>query len=437
MNYQQACDFLFGLIDYERKNEAPNLDLQSFRNFLSRAGSPDRKLKNPILVAGTKGKGSTAAFIASCLTAAGYCTGFFTSPHLISPRERIKVNGEPISRREFAELMAFLKSFVREEKRSFRTVFEILTAMAFIHFVRKNTDVAVLEVGMGGRLDATNVVRPILSVVTSISLDHTEILGHTLEEIALEKSGIIRSFGVAVSAPQAQVVREVIRDACALRKSKLFFSDGKWGVISRSLRGQEFEYEGERFFIPLLGEHQVENGVLAIDAIRTLNRRGFHVALSNLKIGLEKTEWFGRMQILRSSPLVVADGAHNEESVLALRKAVKDYLSYDRLVLILGISKSKDLRKIIQPLSEIADFVIFTRASLPRAQSPDELLRIHDGEAPASVEPDVKRSLQKAFSIAGRKDLILITGSLYLVGETLALPGKCLRPKIRSLHRAS
>lgn len=436
MDYQQACRFLFSLIDYERKSEAPNFDLQNFRNFLGRIGSPHEGLKNPILIAGTKGKGSTAAFISSCLQAAGYRTGLFTSPHLITPRERIKVNGVSIPRASFARLVTSLKPFINEE-RSFRTVFEILTAMAFIHFVQKNTDVAVLEVGLGGRLDTTNVVNPVLSIITSISLDHTQILGNTMRKIAFEKSGIIRSSGTAISAPQSKEVRRVLQDVSAAMKSQLFFSDGKSEVVSRSLNGQEFEYNGERFFIPLLGEHQVENGRLAIDAIRLLNLQGFCVDLPPLKDGLEKTEWLGRMQILRRSPLVVIDGAHNDESALALRKAVKDYLNYDKLVLILGISKNKDLKGIIHPLSEIADLVIFTRANLPRAQSPEVLLKIYDGEAPAIVTPNIKRSLQRAFSVVGKKGAILVTGSIYLVGETLALPRSHLHPKLCSLHHLS
>lgn len=437
MNYREACDFLFGLIDYERKSEAPNFDLQSFRDFLLRIGSPHEKLKNPILIAGTKGKGSTAAFVASCLNTAGYSTGLFTSPHLVSPRERIKVNGVPISRREFAELVTLLKPFIKRDKQSFRTVFEILTSMAFIYFLQKGTDVAVLEVGMGGRLDATNVVEPVLSIITSISLDHTEILGSSLRDIAFEKSGIIRPFGSAVSAPQPDEVREVLQNVCDRLHSGLYFSNAKPKVVSYSLQGQEFEYGKESFFIPLLGEHQIENGILSIDAIRTLNLHGFHVDLEHLKIGLRKTEWPGRMQILRSHPLVLVDGAHNDESANALKEAVKKYLSYDRLVLILGISRNKDQEAIIRPLSGIADFIIFTRANLPRAQSPEELLRMYDGEAPASVEPNIKCALKKAFSIVGRNDLVLITGSLYLVGETLALPRRYLHPKLCSLHRGS
>jgi dihydrofolate synthase/folylpolyglutamate synthase len=435
MKYKQACDFLFGLIDYERKNEAPNLDLKSFEDFLGRVGSPHKRLNHPILVAGTKGKGSTAAFISSCLHTAGYRTGLLTSPHLVNPRERIKIDSRPISKREFAGLVGELRSFISEENRSFRTLFEILTAMAFIHFVRRKTDAVVLEVGMGGRLDATNVVSPVLSVITSISLDHTDILGNTLNEIALEKSGIIRQGGTALSAPQPEEVLDVLQDVALRRKSGLCLSTGRGRVLSRSHRRQEFEYAGERFVIPLLGEHQIENGVLAIDAIRILNQRGFHVESKHVKTGLKRVEWPGRMQILGTSPLVVVDGAHNGESALALKQGVIDYLTYDRLVLILGISRNKNLRSIVEPLSGIADSVIFTRAALPRAQSPEELLSVYRGNAPAHVEANIKSALRRALSLAGKRDLILITGSLYLVGEVLALPKRFLRPKIFSLRR--
>ena len=429
MKYEDACDLLFSLIDYERKNEAPNFDLRGFEDFLARVDSPQRQLKCPILVAGTKGKGSTAVFIASCLRAAGYRTGLLTSPHLISPRERIKVGSRPISEAEFAGLVSELRSFITGSNRSFRTVFEMLTAMAFIHFVRRRTDAAVLEVGMGGRLDATNVVNPVLSVITSISLDHTHILGDTLTQIAREKSGIMRRGGVAVSAPQSQEVLDVLKDVASRRRSRMHVSMGKGRVLCRSYSRQEFEYEGERFAIPLLGEHQVENAVLAIDAARILKEEGVLVDVEHVKRGLKRAEWPGRMQILRTSPLVVVDGAHNGESALALKKGVKDYLTYHRLILILGISKNKDLRSIIEPLSPIADSVIFTRAALPRAEAPEELLGVYKGKAPACVEPNIERSLKKALSIAGKKDLILITGSLYLIGEALALPGMWLHLK--------
>jgi dihydrofolate synthase/folylpolyglutamate synthase len=419
MDFEDARRFLFGLIDYERKNETPNFDLGSFERFLSKAGSPHRDLSNPILIAGTKGKGSTAAFIASVLQAAGYTTGLLTSPHLQSVRERIKVDGVSISEDDFAELVDFLKPLVDKGRSSFRTVFEILTAMAFLHFNKKRTEMAVLEVGMGGRLDATNVVTPILSVLTSVSYDHTAFLGGSLEEIAREKLGIVRSSGTAISAPQEEVVRSVLKEVCAQVSSELFFSGEDWEVLSKSLEGQRFEYGGEEYLIPLLGEHQVENGVLAIDTIKLLGQQGFEVAASDVKRGLREVEWPGRMQRLYRSPLVVVDGAHNGESARALRRAVGDYLEYRNLVLILGISKSKDLRSILDPLSEIADQIIFTRANLPRAETPERLLEAYNGGAATFVESDITNALKKAFSVAGERDLILITGSLYLVGEAL------------------
>ncbi|KPJ50697.1 hypothetical protein AMJ40_02095 [candidate division TA06 bacterium DG_26] len=437
MTYREACDFLFGLIDYERKSETPSFDLGGFSTFLWKLGSPHTRLRNPILIAGTKGKGSTAAFIASCLRAAGYRTGLFTSPHLISPTERIQVDGVPISRREFASLVASLKPFVESERQSFRTVFEILTAMAFMHFLEKETDAAVLEVGLGGRLDTTNVVEPRLAVITSISRDHTDILGNTVEDIAREKAGIIRPRTITVSAPQSEAVRAVLGDVCNEEKSTLVFSGREFRVLDHSLEGQQFEYEGERYWIPLLGEHQVENGMLAIDSIRLLGLMGLPVDTHHVKLGLQNTTWPGRMQILRSSPLVVVDGAHNDESAIALKNAVTKYLQYKRLIAIIGISKNKDLRGIIEPLSEIADHLIFTRAHLPRAASPEELLQVYRGEAEAVAQPDIRSALKRAFSASGREDLILVTGSLYLVGETLDLPRSRLHPKRCTRHRLS
>ncbi len=422
MDYEQACNTLFGLIDYERKNDTPNFDLRSFRDFLGGAGSPHQNLENPILIAGTKGKGSTAAFIASVLKAAGYTTGLFTSPHLLSVRERIKIDGVPIAEKDFAELVSILMPLVDRGKSSFRTVFEILTAVAFLHFSRKQTDAAVLEVGMGGRLDATNVVTPILSVITSISYDHTAFLGDSLEQIAREKGGIVRPGGIAISAPQPEEVRSVLKELCAQADSRLVFSGEDWEVVSKSLEGQKFAYHGEEYSIPLLGAHQVENGVLAIEAVRELEKRDLKVTETDVKKGLATVEWDGRMHLLLRSPLVLIDGAHNGESALALKKGVCDYLQYENLILIMGISKNKDFRSIVDPLSEIADRIIFTRANLPKAETPERLLEAYSGDVRASAEPDVTRSLERAFSVAGERDLILITGSLYLVGEALAVP---------------
>jgi dihydrofolate synthase/folylpolyglutamate synthase len=421
MDYEQACTSLLGLIDYERKNDTPSFDLKGFKDFLARVGSPERDVANPILIAGTKGKGSTAAFIASVLRTAGYTTGLFTSPHLESIRERIQADDSLISEAEFAELMSRLIPLVDMSKSSFRTVFEVLTAMAFIYFNVKKTDVSVLEVGMGGRLDATNVVTPILSVITSISFDHTAILGDSLERIAREKSGIVRPGGTAISSPQPQVVRTVLAEVCSEVGSRLIFSGEDWEILSSSLEGQSFAYRGQEYSIPLLGEHQVENAALAVETLQELGKRGLKVTAADVKTGLAGVEWKGRMQLLSRSPLVMVDGAHNGESALALKKAVSDYLEYDNLIVILGISKTKALKTIIDPLSEIADEIIFTRASLPKAERPERLLEAYDGDVEASTEPDITRSLERAFSIAKVNDLVLITGSLYLVGEAIGL----------------
>jgi dihydrofolate synthase/folylpolyglutamate synthase len=434
MDYEQALSSLFGLIDYERRNDTPTFDLASFRDFLRTVGSPHRALKRPILIAGTKGKGSTAAFIASVLKAAGYTTGLFTSPHLKDVRERIRIDGTPMSEHEFAQLVGLLMPLVDREKSSFRTVFEILTAMAFMYFSRRPTDVAVLEVGMGGRLDATNVVTPILSVVTPISYDHTSILGESLEQIAREKSGIVRSGGLAISAPQREPVRSVLEERCAQMGSGLVFSDSDWTVVSKSLEGQTFSHRGQEYTIPLLGEHQVQNAILAMASVGHLNRNDLRVTTADLKRGLAEVTWDGRMQLLFRSPFVLVDGAHNGESAAALNKAVRDYFSYEKLILILGISRNKDIRSVIDPLSEIADEIIFTRAKLPKAEKPELLRRTYSGTLRASIEPGIVQALKRAFSIAGDSDLILVTGSLYLVGEAVALPGSWFRQSRQRLR---
>jgi dihydrofolate synthase/folylpolyglutamate synthase len=325
---------------------------------------------------------------------------------------------------------------VDREKSSFRTVFEILTAMAFMHFSRRSADVVVLEVGMGGRLDATNVVTPVLSVITPISYDHTSILGESLEQIAREKSGILRSGGLAISARQPETVRSVLQEKCAQVNSRLVFTGSDWTVVSKSLEGQTFTYDGQEYTIPLLGEHQVQNAVLALGAIGHLHRQGLRVTAADLGRGLAEVKWDGRMQLLSRSPFVLVDGAHNGESAFALKKAVGEYLSYEKLILILGISRNKDVGSIIDPLSEIADEIIFTRATLPKAEQPERLRRTYNGTLRTWTEPGLAQSLERAFSIAGDSDLILVTGSLYLVGEAIALSESSFRQSRQRPHRA-
>jgi len=419
MNYKEAEKFLLGLIDFEKITDFKyDFDLDSFREFLSHIGSPQNQIRNPILIAGTKGKGSTASFLASALTRNGYTAGLYTSPHLINLRERIRVDGRPIKKAEFARILDEIRPFI--EKRHFRTFFEVLTTVAFLYFIEKKVDFSILEVGMGGRLDATNVCDPLLSIITSISYDHTEILGDTLQKITREKAGIIRENGFVISAPQEKEVKRVLEAICEQKGSKLLWvNKNEAKRISKSKKGQTFEIEGFRFRIPLLGMHEIENGAVAYHALKMLGEKGFRLDMDRVREGFRSVKWRGRLDIIGRNPYFVLDGAHNVESCEALQRAIEDYFKYNRLILILGISSGKDVKGIIDTLAPLADIIIFTRADAPRAIRPEILRKEYRGTKRFCLAKDVRSAQKMAKRMAKSDDLILATGSLYLVGEIL------------------
>jgi len=430
MTFQESVDYLISFYDLE-KATAPftySFNLVHFENFLQQLGSPHKSLKKTILVAGTKGKGSTAAMIAAGLRAQGYRVGLFNSPHLSCIRERIAVDGHPISEREFAQLVEDLKPRLSLEKRNdFRTVFEILTTMAFLHFLRSKVDFAVLEVGLGGRLDSTNIVNPAVSVITSISLDHTHLLGKTLPEIAREKAGIIKKGGWVVSAPQVREVEEVIKERCKEVGAKLIQvgRDVTYYPIRETLNGSEFVFHNLRgkeeiYYIPLLGEYQMENAALAISTLKILQSSRKRISLDKVKMGLKKVKWPGRMEIVSRNPWIVLDGAHNVDSAFKLKKSIQHLFPYRNLILVLGISMDKDAKGIMEVLLPIAKAVIFTKALHPRASPPELLAQQIQGKRetpPFQIESNSKAAYKQAKKLAQKEDLILITGSLFLVGE--------------------
>lgn len=426
MNYQAALSYILSFTDYEKLPaflyKADNFDLRRMVELLDRLGSPH--LTSPAIhVAGTKGKGSTAAMIASALSAAGYRTGLYTSPHLHTFRERITVDGEMITEEELSALTERLQPEIDEVNRRHDygeiTTFEILTALAFAFFMERRVDFQVLEVGLGGRLDATNVVMPRIAVITSISLDHAEVLGDSLAKIAGEKAGIIKPGTLVISAPQSNEVEGVIEEVCRSKGVSLITvgRDVTWRKLKSDLSGQFFEVKGKagnhKLIIPLLGEHQLENAAVAVAALEALD-----IGVVDIARGLAQVQWPGRLEILRHEPLFLADGAHNADSANRLRETIEKYLHFDRLILILGASSDKDIAGIVGALAPLSSQAIVTRSRHPRALAPNLLLEeLEKQGVKGELAESVSSAVERAMEMAGPRDLICATGSLFVAAE--------------------
>ncbi len=392
--YQQALDYLYSFIDYSLQRtyqySSRTFDLGRMHALLSLLGDPHKQYA-VIHVAGTKGKGSVSAMLESILRAAGLRTGFYTSPHLIDFCERIRLNGAPISHDCLAELVASLRGQV--DKVPGLTTFEITTAAAFKYFKEEHVGVVVAEVGLGGRLDATNVVTPIVSVITSLSYDHTHLLGNTLAEITREKAGIIKPGIPVVSSPQEGEAMKVLLAVSEERHAPLSLVGRDWHFVPdrHDLEGQSFflwpaQKQAEvdallarggdlrpisaRYEIPLLGYHQIINAATAVAALHAVEDRGPAVPEEAVRAGLRSVRWEGRFQLLNRSPAVVVDSAHNVDSARRLRIALDDYFPTRRVVLILGVSDDKDIAGMLDELLPRVSRVIATRSSHPRAALP-------------------------------------------------------------------
>ncbi len=413
MTYRQALKYLESFVDYEKLNSYSynkSFGLERIKKLLELLDNPQDNLRC-IHVAGSKGKGSTCAFIAYILREAGYKVGLYTSPHLSDFRERIRIlepesrESKPkdafegmISRNDLVRLVEKIKASMCRDainRVSTPTFFEIYTALAFLYFKEKKIDFAVLETGLGGRLDATNVVNPLVCVIAPISLEHTQLLGNSLSRIADEKAGIIKNNKIAVTAPQEKEALNVIKNRCKIVNAKLYQPK-----INKALKPQ------------LLGWHQLVNANVAKAAVGALNLK---IKPDLIKHGIEKTIWPGRCEVVAKNPLVVLDGAQNEASAAALAETIQDNFKYKRLILVLGISSDKDIKAICKRLIPLADKIILTQANSPRAANIDGIARVIKS---ATIKTkDVKTAKRAAFKLAGKKDLILVTGSLFVVGE--------------------
>jgi len=431
LNYQEALDYVLKFADYERLPRSGIVwDIKRIERLLARLDNPQNYARS-VHVAGTKGKGSTSAMIASILHNAGYKVGLYTSPHLLSYTERIRVDAQPVAEADWAKLVEIIQPHVEAENAlgdlGELTTFEIFTAMAFLHFQRVKADYQVLEVGLGGRLDATNVIQPQVCVLTSISFDHMDVLGDTLAKIAGEKCGIIKPGASVVSAPQFPEAMEVIERVCQEKGVHLVKvgEDVTWERLGFNQEGQSFRVKGlkgeYKLRIALLGLHQLENAADAVAAVELLKEKGAKISSQNIVAGLAKVDWPGRLQVLRKKPWVVVDGAHNAYSMQRLREALADYFKYDKMKLILGFGADKDIPGMAAEAAKMTGDIILVASKHPRAVKAEALVAAFKkhGVTPRLAE-SVKDAMQLALGEVGPNDLIVAAGSIFVIAEVMA-----------------
>jgi dihydrofolate synthase/folylpolyglutamate synthase len=433
MNFVEAEQYLLSFTDYEKvpgiAYTAANYDLRRMELLLEPLGNPH--LGTPTIhVAGTKGKGSTAAMIANILATTGYRTGLFTSPHLHNIRERARINNDLISEAEFASIITEIKPIVEKVNKETAfgqlTTFEVLTAAVFTYFKRNMVDFQVLEVGLGGRLDATNVAHGDICIITSISLDHTEVLGNTLSKIAAEKAGIIKEDSLVINFPQKEEVTAVIKKACQQNGCQMIQigTDVRWqrtgGDIHRqffTVTTAESQYPIE---LPLTGDFQLENAAAAIAAIESLIENGANISPEHILIGMKSIDWPGRLQILHEAPLVLADGAHNAYSMSKLIESVRKYFKYSECYVIFGSSVDKDVDGMARELSAFTRNITVTSSSHPRAASRTIIIeKFKQAGIEVNQAENINAAISDYMKKAVKEDLIVITGSLFVVAEAI------------------
>jgi dihydrofolate synthase/folylpolyglutamate synthase len=439
-DYSVALKWLHERVDLERLHTVQYSDepfkLDRMRQLLEALGNPHEQVKC-VHVAGTNGKGSTVAMVSAMLQACGYAVGQYVSPHLVDVRERVTINGAMPSEADFLDLMRRVAKAAG--KLPFEpTFFELMTALSFVHFAEQAVDIAVVEVGLGGRLDCTNVITPLVSVVTSIDLDHTRILGKDVKSIAREKAGIFKAGVPALAFEPQPEVEAVFREVAAQVGAPLMIVNKDIEFSSRFCTTPDLGAHTRVCFytrttrlehlpVPLPGEHQAANCGLALAAIDVLKSAGFSCPDDKISLGLMATRIRGRMELIAERPRVLVDGAHNPASVGTLMRCVGAHVPYDSMVCIFGCCRDKDMAGLLDKVHLGADKVIFTRAAgTPRAADPNELQRMFAERSGKMSQ--VARSLSEALEVAmravGREDLICITGSFYLVGEAMRLVGQ-------------
>ncbi len=436
--YSTAIRFLGNFTDYERSTRVGynsfNFNLTRMQKLLSAVGNPHRKFQS-VHIAGTKGKGSTSHMLANMLEGSGFKVGLYTSPHLIDLRERIMINHEMIPEPMFVKLLNRLLPELRKHlEKSPPTFFEILTCVAFMYFAEEEVDLAVVEVGLGGRLDCTNLIKPVVSAITMIGMDHMNILGNTVEKIAEEKAGIIKSGVPVISVPQSPGVKEVLSKTAKTNKSSIRYTgediDFSYRFESSRLTGPHTRIclttprsKYEHLPVPLPGEHQAVNCGLALAILDTLKEKGFKINDQLALEGLSRTRIGGRMELICEDPRILIDGAHNPASMEALIRTVGQHISYDSMLVIFGCAMDKDVDGMLDQIALGADKVIFTKNGTMRSADPEELSQRFEERTGRMAQwaNTVSDAIRIAGSVATRGDIICITGSFYLAGEAKKL----------------
>jgi dihydrofolate synthase/folylpolyglutamate synthase len=442
--YNKALDYLYSFVDYSLKHisELAKAEFNLGRMFALMEALGNPHTKYPIIhVAGTKGKGSVSALCASALQAAGYKVGLYTSPHLLDYTERIQVNGEPVSHQQLVELVEEIKPAVAKIPKL--TTFEITTAIAFLAFAKQNVDAAVFEVGLGGRLDATNIVIPEVSVITSLSYDHIAVLGDTLAKIAGEKAGIIKEGVPVVSSPQKEEALQVLERVANERHAPftLVSRDVSFERLSSSLEGQTFSIHaflrGHRddvsgvplmrsrsatqlveLNIPLLGLNQIENAATAYIALKT---SGIEISDEAIRKGFAEVKWPARFQVVRRDPPVVIDSAHNRDSALHLRETLDENFPDTPVIMVFCALEDKDIPGMLEELKPRLEHVVATRADHPRAPSAEWIAeQVRKVGIPVETVTPVSSALERALELAGEQKLVLSAGSVAFAGEISA-----------------
>jgi len=437
-SYATAIKFLATFTAYDRLGRIgynnSTFNLSRMQKLLLGVGNPHKKFRS-VHIAGTKGKGSTAYMLANMLEGSGFKVGLYTSPHVTDLRERIAINNEMISEHDFVRLLNKILPTLRELIEKNRpTFFEILTCIGFMYFAEEEVDLAVIETGLGGRLDSTNVIKPEVSAITTISYDHMHILGNTLDKIAQEKAGIFKTGVPAISVPQRPEVREALAKVAKVTKSPLKFTgddiDFSYRFESSRISGPHTRIclttprsKFEHLPVPLPGEHQALNCGLALAILDALKEKGYKIDDQLALEGLAKTKLPGRMEMICEDPRILIDGAHNPPSVEALIKTIGQHVSYDSMVVIFGCASDKDVDGMMDQIAMGADKVIFTKNGTMRSADPEELAQRFEERTGrmAQWSDTVEQAIRVASSVATRGDIICVTGSFYLAGEAKRL----------------
>lgn len=439
--YEQAMKYLFEKTDYEKQQKlrynVTTFDLDRMNKLLKDLGDPHKKTK-AIHIAGTKGKGSTATMLAKMIEANGYKVGLYTSPHVMTLHERIMINSQMITKKEMLGLMNRVYTVIEKlhKKNDSPTFFEIMTTLAFIHFAENEVDFAVVETGLGGRLDSTNVIFPELIGITSISLDHQNLLGNTIDCITREKAGVIKKGVPVVTVPQDPSAMQILRKQALALKAP-FIVTGK--DIDFSYRFESSREHGphtricltspssrfEHLRVPLPGEHQAINCGLALAMLDKLKHQGYAIDDEKAISGLSEVRLAGRMEMVCKDPRVLVDAAHNAASIRALIQAIGQHVPYDSLIIVFGCNNDKDIRGMLTELQYGADKVVFTRSNSPKAVFPTDLAEMYTEICGKMCQTamSLKEAVRIASNAISREDLICVTGSFYLVGQAKHLLG--------------